>query len=79
MNLTIIASIVGIISTLVAWFFNPKRIIYSQLDAVYGQLEALYAKRDKALAENDSNTLTIVTASIIGLCKTKNILLQRLR
>lgn len=77
--MTAIVAIIGIISTLVSWFFNPKRIIYSQLDSVYLKLEGLYVKRDEALLINDSDALTTITGDILRLCKTKNILLQRLR
>lgn len=76
--IAIIASALGIIGTLVAWKFNPRRVIYSELDAIYKRLDGLYGERDKALAENDSDTLTRVTADIIGLCQRKNTLLQRL-
>lgn len=76
--LAAIVAALGIVSTLLAWFLNPKRVLYAQLDSIYKQLEDLYVKRDKALAENDSYTLTIVTANIVSLCKAKNNLLQRL-
>lgn len=77
--LTAITVALGIISTIVAWRLNPKRRLYAELDTIYKNLEVSYAKRDKALAENDMDTLSIVTADIIKLCERKNILLQRLR
>ena len=73
----IIASVLGIISTLVAWNLNPRRRLYAELDNIYRQLEELYAKRDKALADNDSDILTVVTSTIIKLCQRKAVLLQR--
>lgn len=74
----IIASILGIVSTVLAWNLNPKRKIYAELDSIYKQLEVCYEIRDKALAENDSDTLTIVTSDILRLATRKNTLLQRL-
>lgn len=78
MVLTIISSALGIVSTLAAWFFNPRRRLYAELDSIYKQLEVLYGKRDKALVKKDNDALTIVTADIIRLCNRKTILLQRL-
>jgi hypothetical protein len=75
----VLTAALGIASTLIAWFFNPRRLIYSELDKIYLTLEALYGKRDKALQENNSDMLTVVTADIIKLCNRKAILLQRLR
>ncbi len=74
----LITAIAGIIATLLAWFLNPKRAMYAELDSIYKQLEVLYAKRDKALADNDSDTLTIVTADIVKLFTRKTVLFQRL-
>lgn len=76
--ITLVTGVLGILGTLIAWYFNPKRIFYSQLDTIYKQLEGLYAKRDEALAKNDSDTLTIVTADILRLCTSKAVLLKRL-
>jgi hypothetical protein len=75
---TIIASVLGIISTLAAWFLNPKRATYAELDSIYKELENAYSQRDVALAKNDSDTLTIITANIIQLSTRKTVLLQRL-
>ena len=74
----IIAGIVGIISTILAWNLNPKRKIYAELDSIYKELEKLYARRDRALQANNNDELTIATSLIIGLCQRKTILLQRL-
>ncbi len=74
----LITAIAGIIATLLAWFLNPKRAMYAELDSIYKQLEVLYAKRDKALADNDSDTLTIITADIVKLFTRKTVLFQRL-
>jgi hypothetical protein len=76
--LTIIASVLGIVATLVAWNFNPKRRIYAELDAIYKELSVLYAKRDNALVKGDEDTLTAVTARIVQLSDRKATLLQRL-
>ena len=76
--ITAIVSLLGIASTLCAWFFNPKRILYAELDSIYKQLEELYVKRDKALTANDSDALTVVTADIVKLSQRKASLFQRL-
>lgn len=74
----IIAAALGIISTIVAWNLNPKRRLYQEIDEIYRQLEILYGKRDEALANNDSDTLSVVTDSIVRLCSRKAVLLKRL-
>ena len=74
----IIALVLGILSTILAWNLNPKRLIYSELDGIYKKLDKLYGERDEALAKNDSDTLTRVTADIVRLAERKNSLLQRL-
>jgi hypothetical protein len=76
--IAILTGILGIAGTLCAWFFNPKRALYAELDSIYKQLEVAYAKRDKALQDHDSDTLTIANSIIIELCNRKAILLQRL-
>ncbi len=77
--ITAITAALGIAATLLAWFLNPKRVLYSQLDSIFKQLETLYVKRDDALAKNDIDTITVITADIVKLCETKNRLLQRLK
>ena len=76
--LALITGIVGLLATLAAWFLNPRRVLYAEIDQVYKDLEADYVKRDKALAENDSANLTIITADIIRLAMLKEKLLKRL-
>jgi hypothetical protein len=76
--ITLITGVIGIVATLLAWFLNPRRQLYAQIDQVYKDLEADYVKRDIALAANDSDTLTIVTFDILRLCTLKTRLLQRL-
>jgi hypothetical protein len=76
--LAAITGIIGIISTLLAWFLNPRRRLYAELDQIYKELEGWYVKRDKALIAHDDDTLTICNAAIIGLSSRKGILLQRL-
>lgn len=75
--LTIITGVLGIAGTLIAWFLNPKRLLYAELDSVYKQLEDLYVKRDDALATNNNDELTSITSNIIRLSVRKNTLLQR--
>lgn len=74
---TIIAGVVGIISTVFAWSLNPKRKVYEELDDIYRQLEECYEKRDSALVANDADTLTVVTSIILRLRTRKADLLQR--
>jgi len=76
--IALITGVVGIVATLLAWFLNPRRQLYAKIDDVYKQLEECYVKRDKALATNDSDSLTLVTADIIRLCTLKTSLFQRL-
>lgn len=76
--IALITGIIGLASTLCAWYLNPKRQLYATIDSIYKQLEDLYVKRDKALSENDSIALTLVNANILRLCQTKNNILQRL-
>ena len=77
--LAAITAVLGIIATLLAWFMNPKRRLYAELDSIYKELEKLYVRRDKALQNNNSDELTIVTSLIVSLCARKAILLQRLK
>jgi len=74
----IIATVLGIVSTVLAWRLNPKRLMYAELDSIFKTLDKLYGERDEALAKNDSDTLTRVTAVIVQLAQRKNALLQRL-
>lgn len=76
--LTIAVGVIGIAGTLTAFFFNPKRILYRQLDDIYKSLNKLYGDRDKAIAENDSEALTIADNNIITLSSRKQVLLKRL-
>jgi len=76
--LAIIVGIVGIAGTLTAWFFNPRRKIYAELDQITERLGRLYEIRDKALHENDNDTLTAVTFDIGVLQSRRAEILQRL-
>jgi hypothetical protein len=77
--IALITGMVGIASTILAWFLNPRRKLYAELDSIYKTLEVCYEKRDKALQNGDNDTLTIVFADIVKLCQRKAVLLQRLR
>ncbi len=68
---------IGIASTLVAYYFNPKRMMYAELDGIAKKWEALNVKRDEALAKNDSDSLTIINASIDILRARQTVLLHR--
>ena len=76
---TIIASVLGIVSTLLAWFMNPRRKLYAELDAIYKELENCYEKRDKALVDHNNDVLAVVTADIMRLAQRKSTLLRRLQ
>lgn len=76
--IALITGVVGIIATILAWNLNPKRKIYAEIDEIYRELEVLYTKRDNALANNDSDGLSIVTMHIVRLCTRKADLLKRL-
>jgi len=78
MILTIIATALGIISTIVAWKLNPRRVIYAELDNIYKQLEVCYAKRDKALSDGDNNSLSVAVNDICRLRSRKSTLSKRL-
>lgn len=78
MILTLIVGIVGIISTIVAWKFNPKTQIYVELDKIMREIEQEEKRRDKALSDNNSGDLTIATFALDRLRKHKTDLLQRL-
>ena len=70
-----IAGVVGLITTLVAYFINPGRKRIEELNKIFKELDSLYEKRDRALEKNDSDTLSSVTARIIFLRSRKDSLL----
>ncbi len=76
--ITLITAILGIISTIAAWYFQPKRKLYSELDQLYNKLEKLYERRDKALMANDSNELTVCVKEISVLKIKKAMILKQL-
>lgn len=75
--IALIAVALGIISTILAWRFNPRRALYAELDNIYKDLEVQYAHRDKALADHNSDVLTMATTNIIRLSNRKAVILQR--
>ena len=77
MIITLITAVFGIVSTLLAWFLNPKRKMYAQIDSIYKELEMLYVKRDEALAANDINAISDIAARIVGLRDEKDRILKR--
>jgi len=76
--LTLITAVLGIIGTITAWYFQPKRKLYSELDQLYNSLEKLYERRDKALMANNSNELTICAKEIFALKIRKAMILKQL-
>lgn len=73
---TAIATALGILSTVAAWYFNPRRKINSEIDKIFKELDQLYIERDKALEKNDDNILTSVVYRINVLRQRKDRLLQ---
>lgn len=67
----------GIVSTFIAYYFNPSHRRNVELDKLFNELDILYEQRDKALERNDSDTLTRVVYRINVLRSRKNSLLQR--
>jgi len=72
----IIASVLGILGTIAAWFFNPARMkqvaqdkLLAQRASIVKQLDEAYRRRDEALANNDNDALTIQLDLIIRLRK----------
>jgi type II secretory pathway pseudopilin PulG len=81
MWLTIVTAVLGILSTLLAYFLAPQRKkdkLRQQLVDVYKDLEALERKRDEALQSNDTAMLTIITNNIIKLRNCKANIFQQL-
>lgn len=77
MILTIISAALGIISTITAWKLNPRRVLYAELDNIYKDLEEWYAKRNQALANHNSDDVTITLYHIKQLSNRKTVLFQR--
>jgi len=80
-----IPTILGIIATVIAYKFNPrnieleqKRKIYAELDGIYKKHDELRSDRDLALARNDTDALTRITAELISLRVRKNELFLRI-
>lgn len=73
---TAITAIIGLVSTVLAWFFNPARRNMAELNNIFKELDSLYIERDRALEKNDYNTLTRVIARINVLRERKNSLFQ---
>lgn len=73
---TAIAAIIGLTTTLFAYFINPSRKKTEELNNIFKELEILYVKRDVALEKNDFDTLSYVTARIIVLRGKKDSLLK---
>ncbi len=74
----VLVGIIGIISTWMAWKFNPKRLMYEELDRIFSTWEKLNVQRDEALEKNDTDTLTIVVSELNKLRERKTEILQRL-
>lgn len=74
--IALITGIVGLITAILAWYWNPKRKLQAELEAIRKNLEVLYVKRDEALLKGDNDALTSVTADIARLLSRKNSLLR---
>lgn len=72
---TAIATGLGILSTLLAWYLNPSTRKAKELVSIINELEEAYKERDRALENNDHNALTAVLFRISVLRKRKDALL----
>jgi hypothetical protein len=73
---TAIATIAGLVSTLLAWFLNPARKRQKDIKEQFELLEKLYQERDEALEKNNSDKLSTALFHInVVRGKIKNLLL----
>ena len=75
---TAIAALVGLVTTLTAWFINPGRRRTEELNKIFKELDDLYVARDNALTNNDQDSLTIVTSKILKLKARKTVLVSQI-
>lgn len=74
---TAIAAVIGLITTLVAYFINPERRRTEDLNRIFSALDDLYRRRDVALEKNDTDTLAVILDRIIELRRRKDRLLGK--
>lgn len=77
--ITGIVTLLGIISTIVAFRFNPRQRLYDDIDKIFIEEDKLRHERDVALKKNDSDTLTSTLALLIALRQRKLELMRRLK
>lgn len=77
--IALLTGIVGLITTFLAWKFNPKRILLSELDHIDEEKNKWEGVRDEALSKNDVDNLTVAIAKLLQLRERKADLLQRFR
>lgn len=74
----IVAPLLGIIGTIIAYKLNPRRAILAELDNIAAQKHKWEEVRDEALKENNNDDLTIANAMLVQLRDRRAELLQRL-
>lgn len=77
--ITFATALLGIFGSVWAWYANPRRQLYAEIDAIFIKWEKLNVIRDKALASNDSDSLTVVTSQLIELRRRKSEILLRIK
>jgi len=65
--IALLTGIVGLISTILAYRWNPKRLLQAKLDAVAHQIKHWEGKKDEALAKNDIDGLNVSIAKLVEL------------
>lgn len=71
-----IVALLGIVSTLIAYNLNPKKVLATKLAEIDKQIKEWGVKRDEALLKGDVDNLTIANYSITQLLQTRSNLLQ---
>ena len=63
----LLTGLVGLVSTILAYNLNPKRILQAKLDAIADMIKFWEEKKDEALANNDTELLNVAVDRLIGL------------
>ena len=71
-----IVALLGIVSTLIAYNLNPKKVLATKLAEIDKQIKEWGVKRDEALLKGDVDNLTIANYSITELMQNRYKLLQ---
>ena len=76
--LSIVAGLVGIAGTILAYRLNPKQKLYDQLDRLKKRVSIAEKERDIALSKNDSDRLSIAVNQLVELRKSQSDIFKRL-